>query len=160
VSFGSGGRVGINRTVLLVLALLMIAAGTFAARMTWEFVPRASAQEDLDCEEDFTYQEDAQAVYDADPSDPSGLDGSPEDGVACESLPPRPVPVDETTQSVPEETQQQYQPPPVVVEEEPVVVEEEPLFESGSPVDGPAPFMPNGACPPEYPVEKGDGCHR
>jgi hypothetical protein len=57
----------------------------------------AQAQEDLyDCE-DFTYQEEAQAVYDQDTSDPYGLDGpqgaaySGEQGVACEELPRRPV---------------------------------------------------------------------
>ena len=43
---------------------------------------------DLDCS-DFEYQEDAQAVYDEDPSDPHGLDGNDDDGVACESLPSR-----------------------------------------------------------------------
>ncbi|WP_290056657.1 calcium-binding protein [Amycolatopsis solani] len=58
-------------------------------------VPFASAQlatplaGDLDCS-DFKYQEDAQAVYDQDPSDPNGLDGDDKDGKACESLPPRP----------------------------------------------------------------------
>jgi hypothetical protein len=41
---------------------------------------------DLDCS-DFDTQAQAQRVYDADPSDPHDLDGSPEDGVACESLP-------------------------------------------------------------------------
>lgn len=40
---------------------------------------------------DFTYQEEAQAVYDADPSDPNGLDGNDNDGIACESLPHRPA---------------------------------------------------------------------
>ena len=58
----------------------------------------ASAQQDLDCE-DFTYQEDAQDVYNADPSDPHGLDGpkGPDNdtrgtpGLACENLPPRPA---------------------------------------------------------------------
>jgi hypothetical protein len=44
---------------------------------------------DKDCS-DFQYQEDAQAVYDQDPSDPNGLDGADNDGKACESLPPRP----------------------------------------------------------------------
>lgn len=44
---------------------------------------------DKDCG-DFTYQEDAQAVYEQDPSDPNGLDGNDDDGVACESLPHRP----------------------------------------------------------------------
>ena len=34
-----------------------------------------------------------------------------------------------------------------------------PLFTSGGPEDGPVPPMPGGGCPPEYPVEKGDGCY-
>ena len=34
-----------------------------------------------------------------------------------------------------------------------------PLFTSGGPEDGPVPPMPGGGCPPEYPVEKDDGCH-
>jgi hypothetical protein len=45
---------------------------------------------DKDCK-DFQYQEDAQAVYDQDPSDPNGLDGKDNDGKACEDLPHRPV---------------------------------------------------------------------
>ena len=57
--------------------------------------PTALAQEDLyDCA-DFQYQEDAQAVYDQDTSDPYGLDGLPGEayagtqGVPCEELPQR-----------------------------------------------------------------------
>jgi hypothetical protein len=57
------------------------------------FAPTALAQQDLyDCA-DFQYQEDAQAVYDQDTSDPYGLDGPPGEayegtqGVACEDLP-------------------------------------------------------------------------
>jgi micrococcal nuclease len=46
----------------------------------------APAGGDLDCS-DFATQAEAQQVYDANPSDPNDLDGSPEDGVACESLP-------------------------------------------------------------------------
>lgn len=44
----------------------------------------ASAQ-DLNCD-DFDTQEEAQAEYDADPSDPHGLDRDG-DGVACQNLP-------------------------------------------------------------------------
>lgn len=50
----------------------------------------ATAQADLDCS-DFEFQEDAQAVLDADPTDPHGLDGSDNDGLACESLPHKPA---------------------------------------------------------------------
>ena len=78
----------LNRTAWVVLAVLPMAAGMFAARMAWEFMPRASAQDDLNCEEDFTYQEDAQAVLDRDPSDPNGLDRD-NDGMACDLLPRR-----------------------------------------------------------------------
>jgi hypothetical protein len=67
----------------LVMVLAMIIA------------PTALAQEDLyDCA-DFQYQEDAQAVYDQDTSDPYGLDGLPGEayagiqGVPCEELPQR-----------------------------------------------------------------------
>jgi hypothetical protein len=52
------------------------------------FTSPAFAQADLDCA-DFSYQEEAQAVYNRDPSDPNGLDAN-NDGIACESLPPRP----------------------------------------------------------------------
>lgn len=41
--------------------------------------------EDLDCE-DFTTQEEAQAVFDADPADPNNLDPN-RDGIACALLP-------------------------------------------------------------------------
>jgi micrococcal nuclease len=41
---------------------------------------------DLDCS-DFSTQEEAQEVLDRDPSDPNRLDGTDNDGIACESLP-------------------------------------------------------------------------
>lgn len=47
--------------------------------------PTPSSGGDLDCS-DFATQQEAQAVLDADPSDPNGLDGEG-DGVPCESLP-------------------------------------------------------------------------
>lgn len=47
--------------------------------------PSPSVPADLDCA-DFASQGEAQAVYDADPSDPHGLDADG-DGVACETLP-------------------------------------------------------------------------
>lgn len=47
--------------------------------------PEDLPQGDLDCP-DFETQAEAQAVLDADPSDPHGLDAEG-DGVPCESLP-------------------------------------------------------------------------
>jgi hypothetical protein len=61
-----------------------------------------AAGTDKDCG-DFQYQEDAQAVYDEDTTDPNGLDGNDDDGRACESLPHRPaisdVSIDESDSS-------------------------------------------------------------
>ncbi len=52
----------------------------------------ASGQDTKNCD-DFTYQEDAQAEFEKDRSDPHGLDDydGKGDGIACESLPRRPV---------------------------------------------------------------------
>ncbi|MFJ7176588.1 excalibur calcium-binding protein [Streptomyces massasporeus] len=57
----------------------------------------AHARQDLDCR-DFAFQEDAQAVLDADPSDPHRLDEDQgrDDGVACEALARRGI-IDPTT---------------------------------------------------------------
>jgi hypothetical protein len=61
--------------VLLAFSALVLAA------------PAALAQAgDQDCS-DFDSQAAAQAHLRADPSDPDGLDGSDNDGIACESLP-------------------------------------------------------------------------
>jgi Excalibur calcium-binding domain len=52
------------------------------------FASPAFGQADLDCGA-FSYQEEAQAIFGQDPSDPNGLDAD-NDGIACESLPHRP----------------------------------------------------------------------
>jgi Excalibur calcium-binding domain len=51
------------------------------------FAHEAAAQDVFNCS-DFTYQEDAQAVFDRDRSDPNNLDAD-NDGIACENLPSR-----------------------------------------------------------------------
>jgi hypothetical protein len=33
------------------------------------------------------------------------------------------------------------------------------LLEAGGPGDAPAPLMPNGSCPEEFPIRKGETCH-
>jgi hypothetical protein len=71
------------------------AAGVlFTAALSFGFSGTAHAADQYNCP-DFQYQEDAQAVYDQDTSDPNGLDGaigtgySGTPGVACEDLPRR-----------------------------------------------------------------------
>src|SRR5215211_1295735 len=73
-----------QRSSIILLTLLMLAS-TFACVSV--YADKAAAQDTLNCT-DFTYQEDAQAVFDRDPSDPHNLDAN-NDGVACENLPSR-----------------------------------------------------------------------
>jgi hypothetical protein len=54
---------------------------------------------------------------------------------------------DETTDDFTDDTTYEYQ------------YETTSLFTSGGPEDGPVPPMPGAGCPPEYPVEKSDGCY-
>jgi hypothetical protein len=64
------------------------AAGVLVtAVLTLATTGTAHAADVYNCD-DFTYQEEAQAVYDQDTSDPNGLDDN-DDDVACESLPRR-----------------------------------------------------------------------
>jgi hypothetical protein len=74
-------RTARSAVALAAATLLVAVAALFALSGT------AQAQ-DLNCREDFTYQEDAQAVLAADPTDPNHLDSN-HDGVACETLPHR-----------------------------------------------------------------------
>ncbi|MEU9735299.1 excalibur calcium-binding protein [Streptomyces sp. NPDC048002] len=66
------------------------AAGTLIAIAAIMPMAGIAHPQDLDCGS-FTYQEDAQAVYDANPADPNRLDedDGPDDGIACEALPRR-----------------------------------------------------------------------
>ncbi|AVV47020.1 excalibur calcium-binding protein [Streptomyces sp. ID05-04B] len=68
-------------------------AGIAAAVLTVALLSGVAHAQDLNCS-DFTYQEDAQAVFDQDPSDPNRLDEDrgPDDGIACEVLPHRSLP--------------------------------------------------------------------
>ncbi|WP_425440477.1 excalibur calcium-binding domain-containing protein [Prauserella shujinwangii] len=67
----------------------LVLAATFAIA-GFTYVGTASAQDDYDCG-DFTYQEEAQQVFDSVPGDPYRLDANG-DGVACEDLPSKPKP--------------------------------------------------------------------
>jgi hypothetical protein len=74
----------------------VLLASAIAVSVYMTLLSTTSAQDLYDCP-DFRYQEDAQAIYDQDPSDPYGLDGPPGDafegikGVACEDLPHKPM---------------------------------------------------------------------
>ncbi|WP_329214681.1 excalibur calcium-binding protein [Streptomyces sp. NBC_01485] len=65
-------------------------AGIAAAIVSIAPLAGVAHAQDLDCR-DFTFQEDAQALFNQDPTDPNRLDEDqgPDDGIACEVLPHR-----------------------------------------------------------------------
>lgn len=77
---------------LRILLVAAVAALYIGVLPTWA----QSQATGINCS-NFTYQEDAQAYFDAHPGDPEGLDGPPGpafeglQNVACEALPHRPV---------------------------------------------------------------------
>ena len=80
-------------TLLKVAVVVLVMATGFTARVVYEYsISPAYAQgqqDSYDCES-FRTQEEAQAIYDQDPSDPYGLDEAdlnPGNGLACETLP-------------------------------------------------------------------------
>jgi hypothetical protein len=82
-----------------------LAVATLLAAVTALLVlPGIAQAKDLNCR-DFTYQEQAQDVLDADRSDPNHLDDEG-DGIACESLPRRALggPTTTTTKTTPTAT--------------------------------------------------------
>ncbi|MFE9439033.1 excalibur calcium-binding protein [Streptomyces sp. NPDC006602] len=74
------------------------AAGTLIAITAIVPLADIAHAQDLDCR-DFTYQEEAQAVFDSNPTDPNRLDEDQgaDDGIACEALPRRGAPVISST---------------------------------------------------------------
>lgn len=157
-------RMGTTPLKLAVVIVFVLVAGV-VARMTYEQTTNpsqpAQAQADLyDCG-DFRYQEEAQAVFDENPSDPYGLDEDdprPDDGKACETLPSR------NTSSPPPTTT--ITPPPTTSASPPSSASASPkpqtprdLFNSGGPSDGPVPLMRDGDCPVEFPVKQNGLCY-
>jgi|SRR5215216_4984782 len=69
------------------LSFFPLLAFAFTFACVFVYADKAAAQDTLNCS-DFTYQEDAQAELDRDPSDPHNLDAD-NDGIACENLPSR-----------------------------------------------------------------------
>jgi hypothetical protein len=142
--------------------MVLVLITGFTLRSSWEELTHpdtaAQAQEDLyDCE-DFATQEEAQAVYNQDPSDPYGLDGpigtasDGEAGVACEELldnggsPTIPTATASPSATAsPTATADQYDPS---------------LLDAGGAAHGPVPLMPDGSsCPVEYPVARNGACY-
>ena len=130
-------------SVWLLATLLMVLASVAVLLVGREDPANAQSSDPFDCA-DFDTQEEAQAEYDSDPSDPSGLDAD-SDGEACEEL-------GSGGGSGGSGASDQY-----ASDDQ---YSNAPLLESGGPGDGPAPMMPDGSCPEEFPTQRDAACYR
>ena len=150
--------------MFIVCAVLVLVVGV-VGRITYEQMQAPlpaqaqDASDPFDCA-DFTTQEEAQAEYDLDPSDPSGLDGD-SDGIACEELSSgtgtgsaSPAPTT-TSSPVPSDTaasQDQY--------DDGSVERPGDMLNSGASGPGPVLTLPDGSCIPAYPDKRNGYCYR
>src|SRR5215218_4495275 len=139
---------------MLVLVALVFACG-FTLRVAWESSEEPSeaqaqspAEGDLyDCE-DFATSAEAQAQLL--PGDPYGLDAD-NDGTACDDLGGGGSASATVSTSASASASASPGPGPTV---DPTHID------AGGPENGPVPLMPDGGCPVEYPVERGELCYR
>ena len=164
----NAGRMGSRLFIAIAVLVLVVGA---VGRITYEQMQAPSpaqaqdASDPFDCA-DFATQEEAQAEYNLDPSDPSGLDGD-SDGIACEELSAgtgtssaSPAP---TTTSSPAPSS--ASPAPTTTSSPPASPQPRPqknknLMKSGGPQHGPVLTMPDGSCLPEYPIKRNGYCYR
>ena len=158
----NAGKMGSRAFIAIAVLVLVVGA---VGRITYEQMQAPSpaqaqdASDPFDCA-DFATQEEAQAEYDLDPSDPSGLDGD-SDGIACEELSsgtgtgsasPAPTTTSSPAPSDTGASQDQY--------DDGSGDRPGDLMKSGGPRHGPILTMPDGSCLPEYPIKRNGYCYR
>ena len=150
---------------------LVLAA--IVAWAVWGNMPTVAAQ-DLNCSV-FDTQQEAQDELESNPSDPNNLDND-NDGTACESLPrdggggggprsaPSPSPQPSPSPLAPSKTPATPpKTPPPAPKTPPPAPKAQPdsgtLMKAGGSSTGPAPLMPNGSCPQEFPNVRDGACY-
>ena len=115
----------------------------------------AAAQEsaDLDCA-DFATQAEAQATFDADPSDPNGLDAD-NDSIACEEN----AGGGTTDDSASDDQYDDEGAPRPGDRSNRGARGDRDLMESGGTLAAPMPPLPGGDCPPGHSVKRRGYCH-
>lgn len=128
-------------TLRMFIVALVLVSG-FTLRLTWEqLTAPALAQEDLyDCAS-FGSQQSAQAELERHPDDPSNLDPDG-NGIACEDH-DYGVGSGTSINAAPDQKDLGFGN----------------LFNAGGHSGGPAPLMPDGGCPPEFPTKQDGACY-
>ena len=182
-------RNGVVAKIALIVLLFFTTIGLLAAWKLMPYAAAQGEEELLFCE-DFDSQAEAQQHLRDDPSDPDELDEEEgdDDGIACETfsydnpeedLNPVTAAIDEpettsgaqpTTASPPPSTTPRPTPPPPPPPTPPRPPSPPPspppepnpgtLMNAGGPPTGPAPLMPNGSCPKEFPQQRSGACYQ
>jgi hypothetical protein len=158
---------------LRMFIVALVLAGGFTLRMAWEELadpktPAFAQTDQYDCES-FGSQESAQAELERDLSDPNNLDPDA-NGIACEGYDYGGGGSSAATASS-SATQEDPTASPSATQEDPTASPtaaqdqykqdfgSKNLFNAGGPAGGPAPPMPDGSCPPEYPTKQNGACY-
>jgi cell division protein FtsN len=166
-------RMGTTTLRLLVVGLVLLAG--LVSRVTYEQLihPRehaAAQSSQYDCAS-FGSQQSAQAELERDPSDPNDLD-SDGNGRACDdydysagttnATTTNTTTTNTTTPSSPSPSSpspSSPSPSSASPSSEPRPQGDQNLLDAGGPTNGPAPLMPDGTCPPEFPTKHQDLCY-
>ena len=153
-------RMGTTTLRLLVVGLVLLAG--LISRVTYEQLihpsEHAAAQSSqYDCAS-FGSQQSAQAELERDPSDPNDLD-SDGNGRACDDYDYSAGTTNATTTNATTTTPSSPSPSSAPPSSEPRPQGDRNLLDAGGPTNGPAPLMPDGTCPPEYPTKHQDLCY-
>jgi hypothetical protein len=161
-------RMGTTTLRLLVVGLVLLAG--LVSRVTYEQVfhpadPAAAQSNQYNCAS-FGSQQSAQAELERDPSDPNGLD-TDGNGRACDDYDYSASTTNTSTQSSPSPSTAS---PSTASPSSPSPNSSSPssrsrplgdrnLLAAGGPTNGPAPLMPDGGCPPEFPTKHKNLCY-
>jgi hypothetical protein len=156
-------RMGTTTLRLLVVGLVLLAG--LVSRVTYEQLihprERAAAQSNQYNCASFGSQQSAQAELERDPSDPNDLD-SDGNGRACDDYDYSASTTNNTTNS----TTTRSSPSPSTTSPSSPSPSSKPrpqgdlnLLNAGGPTNGPAPLMPDGTCPPEFPTKHKNLCY-
>jgi hypothetical protein len=155
---------------LLLVGLVLLAG--LVSRFTYEQLvhpskPAAAQADQYDCAS-FGSQDSAQAELERDPSDPNNLDPDG-NGRACDdydygssstsSAPSSSASPSSASSSNPSPRSVSTGDPSSSASPSPKSQGDKNLFNSGGPTSGPVPLMPNGACPPAFPVKHNGLCY-
>jgi hypothetical protein len=143
---------------LLVVGLVLLAG--LVSRVTYEQLihprERAAAQSNQYNCASFGSQQSAQAELERDPSDPNDLD-SDGNGRACDDYDYSASTTNNTIDST--TMQSTTSPSSLSPSSKPRPQVDRNLLNAGGLTNGPAPLMPDGTCPPEFPTKHKNLCY-